>query len=95
MVPRDSEQFPDSTPPEMYPLPLNDVSDDVYDGEYEVESLLAHQSVDGVLRYLVKWVGYPITKATWEPEANLGNATAILEAYKASSTGSTLLKGEV
>lgn len=50
-------------------------------GEYTVESILASKSVKSKKMYLVKWSGYPIEEATWEPAANLKNAKRILEAF--------------
>ena len=46
-------------------------------GEFEVENLLDHRtckrgSASG-LEYLVKWKGYFVFEATWEPASNLTN----------------------
>lgn len=49
-------------------------------GEYTVESILAVKTVKSKKMYLVKWSGYPIEEATWEPASNLNNAKMILEA---------------
>ena len=54
-------------------------------GEFEVEDLLDHR-VHGRGRsseweFLVKWRGYPLQEATWEPRAHLTNAPAILASY--------------
>src|SRR5262249_49716949 len=35
------------------------------------------------VQYLVKWVGYPETEATWEPKRNLRNALRMIEDYEA------------
>jgi hypothetical protein len=42
--------------------------------KYEVESLLAkRRGEDGLIEYQVKWSGYPLNEATWEPKAQLLN----------------------
>ena len=55
-------------------------------GEFEVKDLLDHctrrcGSVSG-LEYLVKWKGYSVFEATWEPASNLTNCSEVLSAYK-------------
>ena len=42
--------------------------------EWEVEEVLAKRKRYGKTQYLVKWVGYPNSENTWEPEENLSNA---------------------
>jgi len=37
---------------------------------YEVETILKHQRRGRGYRYYVKWKGYPITEASWEPLSN-------------------------
>ena len=49
--------------------------------EYEVEGILRHTGKGARRRYLILWKGYPLTEATWEPEAHLAHAPAILEDY--------------
>ena len=55
----------------------------VVDGEeeYEVEAILRHKGKGARHLYLVMWKGYPITKASWEPESHLRNAPLILDDY--------------
>ena len=55
-------------------------------GEFEVEDLLDHRtcrrgSASG-LEYLVKWKGYSVFEATWEPASNLTNCSEVLSAYR-------------
>ncbi|KAF7194335.1 Chromo domain-containing protein 1 [Pseudocercospora fuligena] len=40
---------------------------------YEVENVLAEERSidDGVMRYLIKWAGYPLSQSTWEPIDNI------------------------
>ena len=51
--------------------------------EYEVEAILRHKRIKrGKCKYLVKWSGYPISEASWEPEEALIHAPDILNSYK-------------
>jgi Chromo (CHRromatin Organisation MOdifier) domain len=65
---------------ENYIRPLPDMEE----GEevYEVEQILKHRKHGQGYEYLIKWVGYPITKASWEPKSNLTGATDILREYQ-------------
>jgi Chromo (CHRromatin Organisation MOdifier) domain len=49
---------------------------------YKVEQILKHRKHGQGYEYLIKWVGYPITKASWEPKSNLTGATDILQEYQ-------------
>jgi hypothetical protein len=50
-------------------------------GEYEVESISAHEMREGQLHFKVSWVGYP-GQDTWEPLGNLGSgASRLLAQY--------------
>ena len=55
----------------------------VADGEeeYEVEAILKPKGKGARCLYLVMWKGYPIAKASWEPELHLQNIPLILEDY--------------
>jgi Chromo (CHRromatin Organisation MOdifier) domain len=57
---------------------------DMEEGEevYEVEQILKHRKCGRGYEYLVKWVGYPITEALWQPKSNLTGATDILRKYQ-------------
>jgi Chromo (CHRromatin Organisation MOdifier) domain len=52
--------------------------------EFEVEAILDQRTHHHTLEYLVKWVGYPKHDASWEPIANLTNATDLIKDFKAS-----------
>ena len=49
--------------------------------EYEVEAILRHRGKGAQRRYLILWKGYPLSEATWEPEAHLLHAPDILADY--------------
>ena len=57
---------------------------EIKDGEevYEVENILRHRKRGRGYQFLVKWTGYPITEATWEPEASFSDDGELLETYK-------------
>jgi hypothetical protein len=49
--------------------------------EYEVERLLDRRGTGENRQYLVKWTGYPIWDATWEPMDNLSHAKDLVTDY--------------
>jgi Chromo (CHRromatin Organisation MOdifier) domain len=57
---------------------------EIEEGEevYEVEQILKHRKQGRGYEYLVKWAGYPITEASWEPKSNLTGATETLQEYQ-------------
>ena len=48
--------------------------------EYEVEEILDKRKHYKKIQYLVKWKGYPLSEASWEPESNL-NCPELLKAF--------------
>ena len=67
-----------------FSMPPPDLIDD--EEEYKVETIVRHKRVKGgSLWYLIKWVGYPISKNSWQSEEHLENAKEILDAYKRRS----------
>jgi Chromo (CHRromatin Organisation MOdifier) domain len=60
------------------PLPEIEEGEEVY----EVEQILKHRKRGRGYEYLVKWAGYPITEASWEPKSNLTGATETLQEYQ-------------
>ena len=65
---------------ENYPWPLPDIEN----GEevYEVEQVLKHRRRGRGYEYRVKWAGYPITEALWEPKSSFTGAVEILQEYQ-------------
>jgi hypothetical protein len=56
------------------------------ENEFEVEKILAHKTTRKDTEYLVKWLGYPDSENTWEPEDNLSNCQQMLRKYKKGLT---------
>jgi hypothetical protein len=82
---RDPDQFPHDTPEAFFLLPLVEESTQVYEGEWEVESILKHRRSKGIVQYLVKWVGFPVSESTWEPKKHLENAADIVNKYNSEN----------
>jgi hypothetical protein len=57
-------------------------SENQQEDEYEVESILDKKIVHRKIFYLVKWKGYPMHDATWEPKENLKNAANLVNDYE-------------
>ena len=57
---------------------------DIIDGEevYQVETILKHRRRGRGYQYLIKWEGYPITEASWEPKSAFSNDGDLLKEYK-------------
>jgi hypothetical protein len=57
---------------------------ELLDGEevYDVETILNHRKRGRGYQYFVKWQGYPISDASWEPEHAFSNDGDILTQYK-------------
>ena len=60
------------------PAELNDEGQEVYN----IETILKHQKRGRGYQYYVKWEGYPVTEASWEPEGSFSNNGDILSQYK-------------
>jgi len=48
--------------------------------EFEVEEILDKRRHYGKIQYLIKWKGYPLSEASWEPETNL-NCPELLKQF--------------
>jgi Chromo (CHRromatin Organisation MOdifier) domain len=57
---------------------------DILDGEevYNMETILKHQRKGRSYQYLIKWEGYPISKALWEPKEAFSDDGDLLSLYK-------------
>ena len=49
---------------------------------YDVETILSHRKQGWGYQYFVKWWGYPISDASWEPEHVFSDDGDILTQYK-------------
>ncbi|OIW25933.1 hypothetical protein CONLIGDRAFT_512881 [Coniochaeta ligniaria NRRL 30616] len=66
-------------------------SEAVPKGEYEVEEIL-ESVIDADTfehMYRVKWKGYGLNEATWEPKTNLGHAAALIKAFDSNQAKET------
>jgi len=45
--------------------------------EYEVEYIMAKDTIDGKSCYKIKWHGFPESEATWEKRSNLIKFTGL------------------
>ena len=70
----ESEDFLRATPPPPVLTNNNEM-------EYELETILDKRTLNGSTQYLVKWIGYPLHDATWEPLTNLQNAQGKLNDF--------------
>ena len=57
---------------------------ELVDGEevYEVEGILRHRKRGRGYQYCIKWKGYPISEASWEPEEVFSDDGDLLMQYK-------------
>lgn len=50
--------------------------------QYEVEKILGKRTgKNGKIEYKIKWLNYPESECTWEPENNLTTCKKMLERY--------------
>lgn len=75
--------FPDRPAPESRPPPEVVLEDGA--AVFEVESILAKRGTGRrITEYLVKWRGYPLWEATWEPASALSGARQAVRSFEAS-----------
>jgi hypothetical protein len=55
--------------------------------EWQVEQILDHRVRRGKRQYLVRWLGFPPSEDTWEPETNLEHAQQKLREYQVDNEG--------
>ena len=63
-------------------LPLPVIIQNSDEVEYEVEIILDKKLLRKKPYYLVKWKGYPLHDATWEPVTNLSNAIDLVNTFE-------------
>ena len=69
---------------EIYGQNFNEPPPELLEGEevYEVETILNHRKRGRGYQYYVKWQGYPISDASWEPENSFSDDGDTLTWYK-------------
>ena len=69
---------------EVYGKNFTEPPPDLVEGEevYEVETILNHRKRGRGYQYFVKWRGYPISDASWEPEHSFSDDGDTLAQYK-------------
>lgn len=76
------EHFPERIQDER-PGPDEDELIDSEEPRWEVESILRKRTRGrNNIEYLVKWLGYPIEEATWEPLANVDRAEEAIQEFE-------------
>jgi Integrase zinc binding domain/Chromo (CHRromatin Organisation MOdifier) domain len=65
---------------ENFSWPIPDILD--REEVYNVETILKHQRRGRSYQYLIKWEGYPISEALWEPEEAFSDDGDLLAIYK-------------
>jgi hypothetical protein len=73
-------EFHRPTPPPAIVLP------DTEHEEYEVETILDKRILRKKPQYLIKWLGYPLHEATWEPLDHLKNAMDKVKEFEETRT---------
>ena len=76
LTPYIAPSFPSQKLP---PPPPPTIDDDHL--EYDVEAILDVKKVGRGVKYLVKWLGYPVEENTWEPRRNLTNVALLLRDF--------------
>src|SRR6202045_2993566 len=76
LTPYIAPSFPSQKLP---PPPPPTIDDDHL--EYDVEAILDVKKVARGVKYLVKWLGYPVEENTWEPRWNLTNVALLLQDF--------------
>ena len=75
-----TQEFDRTTPPPPIEIPTSDQV------EYEVECILDKRIKWRKPQYLIKWTGYPLHDATWEPLENLENAQEKIKEFESMRT---------
>ena len=75
LIPYHDDEIGDRKP--SHPPPMEVEGHD----EYEVEKILDSRVYRGWVQYLVKWAGYDVSDATWEPVRNVRHAQELLNEF--------------
>ena len=60
--------------------------EELEEGSWEVEAIVAHQDRAGQPQYLIKWLGWPNEYNEWKYEAELENCQQLLDEYRKRDT---------
>jgi hypothetical protein len=75
-----SATFPERVPYHARPAPAVEGTD--AEPEWDVEAILNKRTRGRKTYYLVKWIGYPMEEASWEPEDCVSNAREAIEEFE-------------
>ena len=69
---------------EVYGANFDQLPTELLEGEevYKIDTILKHRKRGRGYQYLVKWKGYPIDKALWEPADMFSKDGDLLDQYK-------------
>ena len=56
--------------------------------DYEVEEIIDKKDINGILYYKIKWYGFPLSQATWEPLENLKAVEWMVKKFETQSSAS-------
>lgn len=73
LVPTNSDQAPEANN-DSNSTPVDSPDSLAEPDVYAAERILRSRHKNGKVQYLVKWVGYPASQSTWEPEENILDA---------------------
>ena len=62
-------------------------------GEYKVKVILDSRLDHFGTQYLVKWLGYPVFKAMWEPAKHLANALIFFISFYLAKDSDLSIRG--
>lgn len=62
---------------------------------YQAEGIIDRRKYKGKLQYRVKWQGYPVEEATWEPYENIAHCQEFIDDYNESMTSGKIGSGKV
>ena len=75
LIPYHEDEIGDRNPAKPDPIEVEGHN------EFEVEKILDSKISYGYVRYLVKWLGYDVSEATWEPVRNVKHCKDLLDEF--------------